>query len=183
MAMPEIDSFIGKFKNLLYLGVNAHLEIKSEAGKAFIKLTAEVDVCPQHPAQSRRGPSHQRRRERRAAEREAAAEAAQENSVVEKAIKTKSEQVPEDTLAVNANEESNSESKSEEAEKVALKEDTRKPTTEEVVDEVCPNYVYNKTKPKPTTSGSEGPGPPSTSPRKPPFDYYSLTYDDLSDPD
>ena len=132
-------------------------------------------MCPQHPAQSRHGPSRQRRRERRAAKREAAAEAAQENSVVEKVIETKSEQVPEDTLAVNANEEPSKESKSEEAEKVALKEDTRK---QEVVDEVCPNDVYNKTKPKPTTSGSEGPGPPSTSPRKPPFDYYSLTYDD-----
>ena len=66
---------------------------------------------------------------------------------------------------------------------MALKEDTRKPTTEEVVDEVCPNDVYNKTKPNPTTSGSAGPGPPSTSPRPPAFDYYSLTYDDLSDPD
>ena len=182
MAMPEIDSFIGKFKNLLHLGVNAHLEIKSEAGKAIIKLTAEVDVCPQHPAQSRRGPSHQRRRERRAAEREAAAEAAQEISVVEKAIETKSEQVPKDTLAVNATEDPFKESKSEEAEEVALKEDTRKHTTEEVVDEVCPNDVYNKTNPNPNTSGSAGPGPPSTSPRIP-FDYYSLTYDDLSDPD
>ena len=97
MAMPEIDSFIGKFKNLLHLGVNAHLEIKSKAGKAFIKLTAEVDVCPQHPAQSRHGPSRQRRRERRSAEREAAAEAAQENSVVEKAIESKVEQVLKDT--------------------------------------------------------------------------------------
>ena len=94
MAMPEIDSFIGKFKNLLHLGINAHLEIKSEAGKAIVKLTAEVHVCPKHPAQqSRHGPSRQRRREKQAAEREAAAEAAQENSVVEETLETISEEV------------------------------------------------------------------------------------------
>ena len=140
MAMPEIDSFIGKFKNLLHLGVNSLLEIKSVAGKAFIKLTAEVDVCPQHPAQSRHGPSRQRRRERRAAEREAAAEAAQENSVVEKAIKTKSEQVPEDTLAVNANEEPSKESKSEEAEKV---EEVKKEAEEKVeVRSIFSNFFF-----------------------------------------
>ena len=93
MAMPEIDSFIGKFKNLLHLGINAHLEIKSEAGKAIVKLTAEVHVCPKHPAQSRHGPSRQRRCEKHAAEREAAAEAAQENSVVEETLETISEEV------------------------------------------------------------------------------------------
>ena len=97
MAMPEIDSFIGKFKNLLLLGMNAHLEIKSEAGKAIVKLTAEEDVCPQHPA--RHGPSRQRRCEKNAAEREAAAEAAQENSVFEEILETKSEQVSKDTPA------------------------------------------------------------------------------------
>ena len=31
MAMPEIDSFVFKFKKLLHSGMNATLEIKSEA--------------------------------------------------------------------------------------------------------------------------------------------------------
>ena len=39
------------------------------------------------------------------------------------------------------------------------------------------------TKPNPTTSGSAGSGPPSTLTREPALDYYTLTYDDLSDPD
>ena len=44
MALSEVDSFILKFKNLLKSGKNAHPDIKSEAGKASIKLTVEVDL-------------------------------------------------------------------------------------------------------------------------------------------
>jgi hypothetical protein len=32
------------FKNLVHLGINAHLGIKSEAGKAIVELTSKVDV-------------------------------------------------------------------------------------------------------------------------------------------
>ena len=75
MAMPEIESFVFKFKKLLHFGMNATLEIKSEAGKAVLKLTAEVNVLAPPTIQSRNGHSRQRRRKRRAAEREAAASA------------------------------------------------------------------------------------------------------------
>ena len=44
--MPEIDSFICKFKILLLAGKKAHLDIQSENGKAVVNLTAEVDVHP-----------------------------------------------------------------------------------------------------------------------------------------
>ena len=70
MAMSQLDSFIWKFKQLLHSGMNAKLEIKSEAGKAIVNLTAEVETMPR---QSRNGPAWQRRRERRAAARAAAA--------------------------------------------------------------------------------------------------------------
>jgi hypothetical protein len=125
-----------------------------EAGKAIVKLTAEEDVCPKHPSQSRHGPSRHCRRERRAAEHE----------------------------AVYAKVDPSKESKSEEGGKAVHEEDTRKPATEEVIDEDCPNDEYNKTKQNPTTTGSAGPGPPpSTSTRKPAFDY--ITYVDLLDLD
>ena len=71
--MSEIDSFIWKFRKLLHSGNNAHLEIRSEAGKATVNLTAEVEIPFKPQFQSRNGPARQRRRERRAAERAAAA--------------------------------------------------------------------------------------------------------------
>ena len=71
--MSEIDSFIWKFRKLLHSGNNAHLEIRSEAGKATVNLTAEVEIPFKPQFQSRNGPARQRRHERRAAERAAAA--------------------------------------------------------------------------------------------------------------
>ena len=70
MAHLEIDFFVLKFKNLLLAGVNANLTINSQAGKAILTLTAEVDVPPLHPRHV--GAARLRRRERRAAERETA---------------------------------------------------------------------------------------------------------------
>ena len=43
MANYEIDSFVLKFKNLLFAGNNANLTIKSEAGKCLV----EVDITLQ----------------------------------------------------------------------------------------------------------------------------------------
>ena len=48
MALAEIDSFVLKFKNLLLAGINANMTIKSQAGKAFLTLAAEVDVPGPH---------------------------------------------------------------------------------------------------------------------------------------
>ena len=50
--------------------MNAQLEIKSEAGKAIVKLTAEIETFPK---QFRNGPARQRRRERHASARAATA--------------------------------------------------------------------------------------------------------------
>ena len=138
----------------MILGINAHFEIKLEAGKAIVKLTAEVDVCPQQKL-------------------------LEKNSVVEETVGAKSEPVSKDTLAVTAIVKNQNRKKLEKL----LSKKTHKSTTEEVADEVCPNDVDNKTQPNPTTSGSAGSSPPSTSTRKHAFDYYTLTYDDLPDPD
>ena len=109
MAMSQLDSFFFKFKQLLHSGRNAQLEVKSEAGKATIKLTTEVEV-PVPPKPSRNGPSRQRRRERRAAARADAEQvvpaeevvaaervvAAQQEDVleVEETMETTAEQLP-----------------------------------------------------------------------------------------
>ena len=44
MAMSEIDSFYFKFKNLLISGKSANLSLRSEAGKASLSLTVEVEL-------------------------------------------------------------------------------------------------------------------------------------------
>ena len=61
MAMSEIDSFFCKFKNLLHSGNNAQLE----AGKALVKLTAEVEATSPPGVRFRNGPARQRHREKR----------------------------------------------------------------------------------------------------------------------
>ena len=156
----------------------AHLDIRSEAGKAIVSLTAEVDVHP-HRVQSRNGPSRQRRSEKRATAREAAvAEEVVQTVVEERKDETKNETVGKDTIAANARVVLDEESKPKEAGKARA---TGNKPTEKVNDEVCPNEVYNKAKSNSFTSGSTA--TPSTS-RKPAFDYYTLPYDDdLSYPD
>ena len=75
MALSEIDSFIWKFKHLVYSGRNAHLDIKSEAGKAIVHLTTEVDAYAdqeQQCAQLRNGPARQQRRKKRVEARDTA---------------------------------------------------------------------------------------------------------------
>ena len=47
MAGYEIDSFVLKFKRLLFAGNNANLTIKSEAGKALVNLSVDVDITLQ----------------------------------------------------------------------------------------------------------------------------------------
>jgi hypothetical protein len=201
MAMSEIDSFIWKFKNLLRSGKNAHLDIKCEAGKAIVSLTAEVDVDhPQHPhhVQSRNGPSRQRRREKRAALREAAEEVAQDvdssaSDEVAEESSTENIHKEEDVigLAAKAKEVPAEEAKevpAEEAKKVGagkakLEEERNESKAEEVIDEFCSNDVYSEAKsiiPTPALNAAAPSLPASsTSSRKlAGFDYYSLKYDD-----
>ena len=76
--MSEIDSFYIKFKHLVLSGQHANLNIKTEAGKAFVNLTVEVEIPPHVSpsfcdARSRTSPSRQRRTARRAAARQSAA--------------------------------------------------------------------------------------------------------------
>jgi hypothetical protein len=69
MDHSEITSFITKFMGLLQSGKSANLNIKCEAGKAFINLYVEVQEEPSL-RKPRNGAARQRRREQRAAARE-----------------------------------------------------------------------------------------------------------------
>ena len=77
MAGQEIDSFIQKFKNLWKCGLDAHLNIDTHAGQAWVGLRVGLGGSHsfhghQDTAKRRRGPAYQRRQERRQAAGDAA---------------------------------------------------------------------------------------------------------------
>ena len=72
MTHVELDSFYFKFKNLLYAGRDATLNLKSENGRALVTLSLDLGHVlgqDQFTKRSRDGPSRQRRRDRCAAAR------------------------------------------------------------------------------------------------------------------
>ena len=97
MALHELDSFVRKFVSLWQSGCDASLQMRSEAGHAFINLQlglgqAKVNPCA---AGSHRGggPSRQRRREHREAERQERFHGEKAKDVVaEQAASAKAEQ-------------------------------------------------------------------------------------------
>ena len=94
MIHSEIESFISKFKTIANAGINASLMIKTEAGKATVTLTAEVDVAPTFASPvPRGGPARQRRRLRRAAAR-ASAEGADAESAARESPAVERESAP-----------------------------------------------------------------------------------------
>ena len=82
MVVTELDSFVQKFHQLWRAGLNAHLDLDTHAGNAWVGLRVELGHVPgpihHHPfnKKSQESPSCQRRRERRAAERNDKAEEA-----------------------------------------------------------------------------------------------------------
>ena len=69
MAMSEVDSFIGKFKQLSLSGISASLNLSTSEGKTTVCLKAEFDFVKQSPTfrfnGNERSPSYYRRRTRR----------------------------------------------------------------------------------------------------------------------
>ena len=98
MHAAELDSFVFKFKHLWRAGCDAHLEINSHAGQAWVGLHVRLGHAqrPHHQNlytnvnKARNGSSRQRRRERRAAQRKQAEEATTNESteVTEEVIDT-----------------------------------------------------------------------------------------------
>ena len=158
-------------------GRNAHLSIKSEAGKASVHLTAEVDVHvrqQQHRAQPRSGPARQRRHERRAAARESAEIANHEvdgSATVEEVENTKSIDASGEDNLENVEESEVSEQETRDKVKAKRAEKVSKPMIEEVDDEFCPNESY-QTKPESCSSCGAAPAVPER--KLAGFDYYSM---------
>ena len=98
MHAAELDSFIFKFKHLWRAGCDAHLDINTHAGQAWVGLHVRLGHAqrPHHQNlytnvnKARNGFSRQRRRERRAAQRKQAEEATTNESteVTEEVIDT-----------------------------------------------------------------------------------------------
>ena len=103
MRIKELDSFIGKLKQLWQSGEDAHLHVETPAGEAWVSLHVKLghgqDHHHQHSVQphlprNRNGPSRQRRRARRAAARqERSVEATVDQSDPEKGFETALESI------------------------------------------------------------------------------------------
>ena len=69
----EINSFVIKFQQLWKAGFDAHLDLETHAGNAWVGLRLNLRQLPSYSEgryqQNRQSPSRLRRRERRAAER------------------------------------------------------------------------------------------------------------------
>ena len=202
MANYEIESFVTKFKALCRAGRSACLTISSDAGKATLNLSVDLGVLPDeglhHPHHphlprnpSRNGPSRQRRREKRAAARSAQAEQAEaalnveEKEMLEIAEKAASNSpVQKPTVPAKGSEEI-------EAKEEVTVEETKTSDTE-IVDEVCPDSVYESTTPD-EPEADPNPRKVTAVHLKPPpvrdrgikdiggIKYYTLTYEDFSD--
>ena len=70
MVPSELESFIGKFRQLWNNGYTAHLDVGTHAGKAWVGLRVQLDGSL-HTGPSDTGTSRERRRARRAAARAA----------------------------------------------------------------------------------------------------------------
>ena len=131
MSSSELDSFVLKFKSLWYAGIDAHLDVDTHAGQAWVGLRVGLGHPPgplhrQPPLLKKKdSPSRQRRRARRLeAKQLAAAEAV-------KAAKPKDagEEIPvRDTVEVS--------------DKLAVEETAKNTENSELIDEFCRNTEY-----------------------------------------
>ena len=100
MVVTELDSFVQKFHQLWRAGLNAHLDLDTHAGNAWVGLRVQLGRVPGPPhhqfpptfyKKKQDSPSRQRRRDRRAAARNANAEEAEKaDEVHEEALDEKS---------------------------------------------------------------------------------------------
>ena len=84
MNCSEIDSFVRKFKHLWHSGVDAHLDVHTHAGQAWVGLHVQLGQAPGHlhpHVRKNTSPAKLRRRQRREAAR---AEAAKASNLISK---------------------------------------------------------------------------------------------------
>ena len=89
----ELDSFVLKLKHLWHSGVNAHLDVHTHAGQAWVHLHVQLGQAPGplHPVfpprRKKHSPSRERRRARRAEARHKQAEEALDKAKENEAAK------------------------------------------------------------------------------------------------
>ena len=190
MVLWELDSFFGKFKNLLCAEKNATLTLKSEAGKAYVTLSLDLghvhsDHGQPQPRGPRNGPARQRRREKRAAARADA-----ENALAEGVEEAKDIQQTEKVEEVLANIDSaaegaavsNSAAKAKESDEIPI--ENVENSVKDLEDELCPDEIYGSQITSKSVSVGTQPlecGVASYQPSKSSLDFYTLTYDDYED--
>ena len=163
MNSSELETFIVKFRHLWKAGLDAHLDIESHAGQAWVGLRVRLGHEPgpaqQHPPftphvdkKTRDGPSRQRRRTRRAAERAEQADQAKQVGQVEQAVDS-SDHIEAEDAPRKAAESAGKENVVIDTEKVEASKATEKldcigahaSETEEateIQDEFCPDSAY-----------------------------------------
>ena len=130
MVVTELDSFVQKFHQLWKAGLNAHLDLDTHAGIAWVGLRVQLGHVPgplHHQAPRKKNqdsPSRQRRRDRRAIAR---------NTTAEEAAKTDSQMVSDPTEKVD--EETLDEESTDVIEKVMENESSTLETIEEIVED------------------------------------------------
>ena len=137
MISSELDSFIFKFKQLWHSGIDAHLDIETHAGQAWVGLRCRLGQPPgpihqpHFPSTPRMNssPSRQRRRARRAAARKDA-----EIATIEK------EKEAEEATVGNVPETLNVEN----VEVEHQHSDVGASPAKNVNDEICPDDVYHE---------------------------------------
>ena len=202
-GLKEFHSFVGKFVSLWQNGIEASLHVDSKAGEATVSL--QVGLGHAQPLQEQQPlpksrPSRLRRRQRRAEARKTAEEVAKSDAIDASAVaavavgaqyihvveetteETETDSVIKDTIAVKVKV-SNFSITDEAGKAQETENEANKRIPEEVIDEVCPKEEYSEAKSISTASQSAT-STSSTSTRKPfLFDYNTLTYDNMSDPD
>ena len=134
MLSSELDSFVLKFKSLWYSGIDAHLDVETHAGQAWVGLRVGLGHPPglpqPHLLRKKDSPSKQRRRARRAEARKLAADEA----AVKASEKAKTPKEATKDNLVRVTEEVN--------DIKAVEETAVTMCTGEVTDEFCRNAEY-----------------------------------------
>ena len=124
MLVTELDSFVQKFYHMWHSGLDAHLDLHTHAGNAWVSLHVQLGQAhgPLHPkpVPKRVGGARLRRKEKRAAARKKA----------------------EDEKVTNESETSKEEASEEEAD-LGTQDNTKPNSIENLADEFCDDQVYN----------------------------------------
>ena len=134
MLSSELDSFVLKFKSLWYSGIDAHLDVETHAGQAWVGLRVGLGHPPGLPQpyllRKKDSPSKQRRRARRAEVRKLAADEAAVKA--SENVETPKE-ATKDNLVIVTKEVNDIK---------AVEETAETKCTGEVIDEFCRNAEY-----------------------------------------